>query len=81
MFLVFKIIQVGIQPQWELPPVLSKTTMKKSDLEVEKAKNILKECQKVGAVKMCGDLENTGHLVPWFILSKTENNKEKHRLI
>ena len=78
---VFKIIQFGIQPQWELPPVLSKTTMKKSDLEVEKAKNILTEYQKVGAVKICGDLENTGHLVPWFVLSKTENNKEKHRLI
>ena len=64
-----------------ITPCVVKDNYEKSDLEVEKAKNILTEYQKVGAVKMCGDLENTGNLVPWFVLSKTENNKEKHRLI
>ena len=73
-------------PIWDsttmgITPCVVKDNYKKSDLEFEKAKNILTEYQKVGAVKICGDLENTGHLVPWFVLLKTENNKEKHRLI
>ena len=70
-------------PQWEKPPELSKSIPRKSTLEIQKANTILLDYQKVGAVKKCsGESESkTGHLVPWFIITKKEGNSEKNRLI
>ena len=44
------------------------------------ANKILGEYAEVGAVKKVTD-QNTRHLIPWFIVSKEEQNGVKHRLI
>jgi hypothetical protein len=77
---VFQLIQNGVQPQFPLPPLLSRCPQKKTLLDIQRASSILEEYQKVGAVKKVS-ADGTKHLIPWFIISKTEGNKEKNRLI
>ena len=47
------------------------------------ATQILEEYAQVGAVKRldCQEMQNTRHLIPWFVISKKEGDSQKHRLI
>jgi hypothetical protein len=53
----------------------------KPDSEVRAATLILQDYQTQGAVRPLSTGEGVRHLVPWFIISKEEGSKTKHRLI
>ena len=63
-----------------LPPYLSMVEQVKGISELNLGKSILEDYKKVGAVKEVTK-EEARHLVPWFIISKMDNNQIKHRLI
>ena len=78
---VINLIENGVQADLPLPKNLSLQVQKKSDQEVALATDILLEYQKVGAVEKVQNVNNTRHLVPWFVLTKQEEKGVKHRLI
>ena len=77
---VLKLIQSGVQPNWERPPLLSCSRRNKSMADIHLATQILQDYQKVGAVTRV-NWEGTKHLVPWFVITKQEGSSQKHRLI
>jgi len=75
-----KLIQEGVHPSFPLPDYLESKPQFKTAKEEAQAMEVLSEYMEVGAV-----IKNppgpTRHLVPWFVISKQENGKEKLRLI
>ena len=74
------LISRGIQPEWEFPPKLSTFTRPHSREEEDLANEIMLDYHRSGAAKLV-EPEGTGHLVPWFVISKREGSSMKHRLI
>ena len=67
---VCELIRGGVRPHWSSPPILRKIPQfQKSTEEVQRATEILKDYQRVGAVKVV-TADETAFLVPWFIVSK-----------
>ena len=75
-----KLIRQGVQPTFKLPDHLDSRGQKHSPREEAQALKVLQEYMQVGAV-----IKNppglTRHLIPWFVISKQEQGKEKLRLI
>ena len=75
-----KLIKHGVRPTFNLPEHLGSKVQRHSPQEEEQALQVLQEYMQVGAV-----IKNppgiTRHLIPWFVISKQENGKEKLRLI
>jgi hypothetical protein len=79
---VLDLILQGVQPHWKAPPLLSCRPQHKSPADIILAKGVLADYLKVGAVKLVSEADGpTQHLVPWFVISKQEGPKMKHRLI
>ena len=64
-----------------MPPHMSLTAAPSSLEEVEKALTIMEEYKEVGAVKEITDASPTLHLVPLFLITKSDPQGEKTRLI
>ena len=77
---VLDLILHGVQNDLPLPGNLSQKSWQRAPSEVQLAQKILEEYAQTGAVKKVS-AGGTGHLVPWFVLSKQENGGQKHRLI
>jgi hypothetical protein len=75
-----KILREGIQPDYPLPPQLSKVQVNRPPQEVAAAQKNLREYALSGATKQISPEEAT-HFVPYFILRKQEGEKIKERLI
>ena len=74
------LIQEGVQPSFPLPVFLESKKQVKSAQEEAQALQVLEEYMEVGAV-IKDPPGPTKHLVPWFVISKQEQGKEKLRLI
>ena len=70
----------GLQPEWSHPPELWSSQIQKPQAEISKAREILWDYQQSGAVKVV-DPKTSSFLVPWFVISKSEGEKVKDRLI
>ena len=77
---ILSLITAGVTPEWDSPPVLSIAPYRKSVEETSKAREILLDYQKSGAVKVV-DPQTSKFLVPWFVISKVEGDQVKDRLI
>ena len=79
------LITEGVKADVALPGHLPSSVHPKSKEEEELAQSIIMEYLSVGAVRELNlSVEPpvpTGHLLPWFVLSKPEGNTTKHRLI
>ena len=77
---VLHLIQEGVHADFPLPNFLDSRIQSKTTQEEVQALQVLEEYMAVGAV-----IKNppgvTRHLVPWFVIKKEENGKEKLRLI
>lgn len=78
---VLQLITQGVEPNFlgDHLVILFKR-QKKSGEEIEKALEVMEEYVKLGAAKEVS-WENTRYLVPWFLVTKTEGEKVKNRLI
>jgi hypothetical protein len=74
------LLSQGVQETWPLPEFLQSKPQRKTFQEEAQALQVLQEYMEVGAV-----IKNppgvTRHLIPWFVLAKMDNGKEKLRLI
>ena len=76
------LLLTGVQSDLPLPQNMSWDIKEKKDSEIKLAREILEDYQKSGAVKKLSPEDGrTLHTIPWFIITKTEGNSEKHRLI
>ena len=76
---LISIIKTGV-PGWVKPPTLSVRRQVHPPQELEAARQILQEYWEVGAVQKVSDAD-TKYLIPWFIITKKEGQKDKVRLI
>ena len=75
------LITKGVTWQQQCPPaLLSRNCKQKTQGEVGQALELIREYQQLGAVKEV-PWEGTKHLVPWFVVEKTDGGKKKRRLI
>lgn len=77
---VLSLVQTGIRPNWSSPPTLSLKRPFHCPQDLQAVQEILADYQCSGAVRRVSG-ENTHHLIPWFILSKSEGDTVKRRLI
>ena len=77
---VVNLITHGVSANWPLPEFVESPPHIRSQVEVNQALKVLEEYIQVGAV-VKNPPGTTRHLVPWFVISKEENGKEKLRLI
>ena len=77
---ISQLILQGVQHSWDLSPVLSCQYQKKSPQDLQKVSHILAQYQAAGAIKPVS-AQGTKHLIPWFVISKQENDHIKDRLI
>ena len=78
---VIELIQDGISAPSHLAHPLSQRGQKKTGQDILDAQLILQEYLEVGAVKLLNNTQAHMHLVPWFVIRKTELTGEKLRLI
>ena len=78
---VVSFILQGVHEDHPLPDSLSMSRQETSPGDLLLAQQSLGDYQQAGAVCQVSDLENTKHLVPWFIISKEEQGGMKHRFI
>ena len=76
---VINLICKGVEPHFQ-GEHLNFRQQKKSEADIKLAMEVMEEYVKLGAAKEV-DLENSKYLVPWFVITKTEGDKIKNRLI
>jgi hypothetical protein len=74
---VVGIIKRGVGTDLPLPANLSIKVQHKTPQEIALATSILEDYQKSGAARRVWDVENSRHLIPWFVLSKSEGDSVK----
>ena len=77
---VQNLIRSGVRSDRPLPSTLSRRETRRSAEQIQLAKEVLKEYLEVGAIKQIPETQ-ARHLIPWFVIQKTEGEKTKLRLI
>ncbi len=78
---VQKLVSHGLEKPSNLNENLSCRPQHKSTIDIKDAEKILRDYESAGAVRLVPPGEVSKHLIPWFIVRKTEGDKEKLRLI
>jgi hypothetical protein len=76
----FQLIREGIQPPWKYPPKMSTHPKTRGGQDLQQVEKIMQDYENSGSVKKVWD-NSTQHLIPWFLISKTDGQEKKWRLI
>ena len=76
---VVQLITKGVEPHFQGQHLVLRH-QKKNDTDIKLALEVMEEYVRVGAAQEVPPGKSS-YLVPWFVISKTEGEKKKHRLI